>query len=293
MTSRVAIVHDRNYGRGIKTALSLLDDLPALFSGKPVVIKPNETWASEDDLTACTQAEVLRALIRCLRRLGAPAITVSGGSGAGHTEEVFELLGFAEVIRQEQVEFFDHNRPLFQEVSLTYGPQEQVMVNPRVLEFSTLVSLAQLKVHHLVGVTLTMKNLAMSLPAADFYGHPRSNRLRPHLFFKDLHSFIAGMCQRFPFQLGIIVGHPAMIGRGPIGGKTFEAHLTIAGTDFVAVDAIGAQLLGVDRVRYIEEAAALGLGTADLDEIEVVGLSLAEARRVFQKQAARGRAPIL
>ena len=193
MHSRVAIVHDRNYGRGLKTALGLLDDLPALFSGKPAVIKPNETWASEGDLTACTQPEVLRALIRCLRRLGAGTITVSGGSGAAQTEEVFELLGFAEVIRQEQVEFFDHNRPLFQEVSLAYGPQELVMVNPRVLEYNPVVSLAQLKVHHQVGVTLTMKNVAMSFPAADYYGHPRAHRLRPHLFFKDLHSFIAGM----------------------------------------------------------------------------------------------------
>ena len=287
MHSRVAIVHDRNYGRGLKTALGLLDDLPALFSGKPAVIKPNETWASEGDLTACTQPEVLRALIRCLRRLKAGTITVSGGSGAAQTEEVFELLGFAEVIRQEQVEFFDHNRPLFQEVSLAYGPQELVMVNPRVLEYNPVVSLAQLKVHHQVGVTLTMKNVAMSFPAADYYGHPRAHRLRPHLFFKDLHSFIAGMCQRFPFQLAIIVGNPAMIGKGPIGGKTFEAQLTIAGTDFVAVDAVGAKLLGYERVRHIEEAASLGLGTADLDHIEVVGLSLAEAVRVFREQASR------
>ena len=78
-----------------------------------------------------------------------------------------------------------------------------------------------------------------------------------------------------------------MIGKGPIGGKTFEAQLTIAGTDFVAVDAVGAKLLGYERVRHIEEAASLGLGTADLDHIEVVGLSLAEAVRVFREQASR------
>ena len=47
--------------------------------------------------------------------------------------------------------FFDHNRPPFKEVRLDYGkdeevsgPQRSVMINPRVLEYETLVALNQL-----------------------------------------------------------------------------------------------------------------------------------------------------
>ena len=52
------------------------------------------------------------------------------------------------------------------------GPQQSVMVNPRVLEYETLIALNQLKLHETATVTLALKNIAMSFPAADYYGHP-------------------------------------------------------------------------------------------------------------------------
>src|SRR5205807_3033242 len=120
-------------------------------------------------------------------------------------------------IEDEGAEFFDHNRAPFKEVALEYapekdvdGPQESIMVNPRVLEYETLVSLAQLKVHETATVTLCLKNIAMSFPAADYYGHPRSKQQHEHCFFDDMHSFIAAMANRFRIGLAVIVGHPAM-----------------------------------------------------------------------------------
>jgi uncharacterized protein (DUF362 family) len=50
------------------------------------------------------------------------------------------------------------------------------MVNPRVLGYETLVSLSQLKMHETATVTLALKNIGMSYPAADYYGHPRSTQ---------------------------------------------------------------------------------------------------------------------
>src|SRR6185503_16724365 len=102
---------------------------------------------------------------------------------AAHTDEVFRVAGLMEVVEQEGVPFFDHNREPFVEVPLQYapgrdvaGPQQSVMVNPRVLEHETLISLAQLKLHETATVTLSLKNIAMSFPAADYYGHPRHSQ---------------------------------------------------------------------------------------------------------------------
>ena len=76
-----------------------------------------------------------------------------------------------------------------------------------------------------------------------------------------------------------------MIEKGPIGGKIFESELAIASTDFVAADAVGAKLLGFDRVRHIVDAAEkFGLGTASLDDIEIVGIPLDEAIRIFNEK---------
>jgi uncharacterized protein (DUF362 family) len=82
-----------------------------------------------------------------------------------------------------------------------HGPQASVMVNPRVLEYDTLIALNQLKVHQTATVTLALKNIAMSYPAADYYGHPRLTQHHRHWFFDDMHSFIAAVAKRFPWPL--------------------------------------------------------------------------------------------
>ncbi|NLL14994.1 MAG: DUF362 domain-containing protein [Fibrobacter sp.] len=284
MKRKVAISSKPQLDQSIEEACDLLGDLSDIIKGKHVAIKPNDTWASPSDLTPCTQADTLRGTIRYIKRFSPSKITVSGGSGAAQTEDVFRYLGLDKVIEEENVSFFDHNRPPFIPVSLSYGPMRQVQVNPHILEYDTLISLAQLKVHDAAIVTLSMKNIAMSFPAADFYGHPREKYDHPHTIFKDLHSFIVGMCQRFPIHLAIIVAHPAMKIRGPIGGKTFEGDLTIASRDFVAADTVGAAILDRFGVSHIIEAEKIGLGTADLNLIEIAGVSLDRAIAHFSEK---------
>lgn len=284
MKSTVAIARNRDIENAIKQALSHVQGLPALFEGRHVAIKPNDTWASRHDLTPCTQADTVRAVIRFVKRHSPRAVTITGGAGAAETDTVFRLLGIDRVIAEEGVEFFDHNRPPFASINLGYSPQEEVMVNPRVLQYETLISLAQHKVHDSATVTLTMKNIAMSFPAADYYGHPRNSMLHRHGIFKDLQAFIAGMCRRFPIDVGIIAGHPAMTRKGPIGGITFESELVIASRDFVAADAVGAKLLGLDYVEHIARAEQLGLGTASLDNMEFPGVPFDEALRIFEER---------
>ena len=210
MNSRVVFLHEPDVECGIHRALDQLGELESLFRGRHVAVKPNETWASNDDLTACTQADSVRAVIRYVKRFEPKAITVTGGAGAGETDEIFRFLGIDRVIEEERVAFRDHNRPPFQAVQLQHGPHREITRHPQC-------------------------------------------------FFDDMHGHIAGMCQRFPIDLAIIVGPPAMIEKGPIGGRTFESELIIAGRDF---------------------------GVANLDDMEIAPLSLNEARELFERKAA-------
>jgi uncharacterized protein (DUF362 family) len=294
--STVAITHNEDISSAIFEALDHLS-LEALFTDRTVAIHPNDTWASKEDRTAVTQPDTLRAMIQYVKRFEPKELIISGGSGAGETDEIFRVAGLMEVIEDENVVFFDHNRPPFKEVKLDYdrekevaGPQKSVMVNPRVLEYETLVALNQLKVHETATVTMALKNIAMSFPAADYYGHPRANEKHKHHFFEDMHSFIAAMAKRFPINLAVTAGHPAMVGYGPIGGKTIETGLVIASTDPLAADAVGAQLLGfeVQGVRHLWEAARLGVGDPYIENYEFPGLDLKEAFTLFT-EAAYGR----
>jgi uncharacterized protein (DUF362 family) len=168
-----------------------------------VAIKPNETWASAEDTTGMTQPDTLRAVLRAVRRFGPRELIVTGGAGAAETVDVFHYAGLMDIVQEEGAEFVDHNRPPFVRVELEYAPSREVagpqialrklMVNPRVLEYETLIALNQLKLHETATVRLALKNIAMSYPAADYYGHPRSTRKHENRFFDDMHSFIADL----------------------------------------------------------------------------------------------------
>lgn len=286
MPSVVALTQDDDIGRAIVDALGRLD-LRDLIDGKLVAVKPNDTAASPQDTSGVTQGDTLRAVLVYLKQFEPRRLVVTGGAGAAETADVFEYSGMMEVIRQEGVEFFDHNRPPFVSVALDYGPQAEVMVNPFVSEIETLISLAQLKLHRTATVTLSMKNIAMSFPAADYYGHPRASMRHSHRFFNDMHGFIVGMIKRFPIDLSIIVGHPAMIGTGPLGGKPVETGIVIASRDCLAADVVGARLLGFDAqgVGHLDQAYQEGMGEADIGKMAISGLSLAEIGRLFGLRA--------
>jgi uncharacterized protein (DUF362 family) len=291
----VAVVITQNDAieRAIAEALEQLP-LDALVRGKIVAVKPNDTWASPEDVTGVTQPDTLRAVLRHVQQCGPRELVVTGGAGAAETEEVFRLAGLMDVVTQEGATFFDHNRPPFTAVDLTYaperdvaGPQQAVMVNPRVLDYETLIALNQLKLHKTATVTLALKNIAMSFPAADYYGHPRATQAHEHHFFDDMHSFIAAMARRFPIQLAITVGHPAMIGTGPLGGRPVETGLVIASMDALAADVVGAQLFGFEpqAVRHLWEAGRLGVGETSVQNMEFPAMSLEQAYEAFTAAA--------
>lgn len=292
----VVITQDYDIESAINQALVHIP-LDVLVRDKLVAIKPNDTWASADDTTGVTQPDTLRTVIRQVKEYRPEHIVVSGGSGAAQTPDVFRISGMMGIVEEEKVEFFDHNDPPFMEVALDYlpevdfdGPQKTVFVNPRVLEYDCLIALNQLKMHDTATVTLGLKNIAMSYPAAGYYGHPRSSRRHDNFFFDDIHSFIVAMARRFPINLSITVGHPAMVGTGPLGGYTVETGMVIASTDAVATDVVGARLLGFDPqgVRHLWEARAVGLGQTDIDRMRFPELSMREAIERFTK-AVYGR----
>jgi len=299
--TRVVLTQDlEDIGRGIDQALRHIDVEP-LVRDKIVAVKPNETWATKDDTSAVTQGDTLRAVLRHVKRFAPKELVVTGGAGAAETEDVFRHAGMMEAVRGEGATFVDHNRPPFTDVTLEYapdrdvsGPQRSVMVNSRVLDYETLIVVSQLKLHRTATVTLALKNIAMSFPAADHYGHPRSTEKHQNAFFEDMHSFIAAMAKRFPIHLAITVGHPAMIATGPTGGIPVETGIVIASIDALAADVVGARLLGfeVQGVRHLWEAGRLGIGETDIDAMDFPAMSFEEAAMAFT-EAAYGKAVTL
>jgi uncharacterized protein (DUF362 family) len=105
-----------------------------------------------------------------------------------------------------------------------------------------------------------------------------------------MHSFIAAMARQFPATLAITLGHPAMIGLGPIGGYTVETGIAITSNDPLAADVVGAQLLGFTYrgVHHLWEVARLAIGEYEIEKMDFPVLNMDRAFAAFTK-AAYGR----
>ncbi len=74
-------------------------------------------------------------------------------------------------------------------------------------------------------------------------------------------------------HLSVLDGFVAMHREGPRHGTPIRMGLGVAGTDPIAVDAVGAAAMGFDpmQIGYLRLAQEAGLGVADLSRIEIIG----------------------
>ena len=89
-------------------------------------------------------------------------------------------------------------------------------------------------------------------------------------------------------RVSLIDGFDAMQGEGPRHGRRLALGTVIAGTDPVAVDAVAASIMGFEprEIAYLRQAEIMGLGTADLSAITIVGDPVSASRRRFRRHSA-------
>jgi uncharacterized protein (DUF362 family) len=117
---------------------------------------------------------------------------------------------------------------------------------------------------------------------------------------------IAEICAARPIDLAVIDGIESMTrGEGPwvSGCGRISPGLLVAGLNPVCTDAVATALMGFDPMAeratapfercdsHLRLAEDLGLGTRDLNRIDVVGTPIAQARRPFRRQLRTDRAP--
>ena len=145
-----------------------------------------------------------------------------------------------------------------------------------------IISLARMKVHNDVVVTLTMKNLVMACPVEHYHQKKaagRNERAFMHavgLNRKFINFNIFLVAQKVRPQLAVIDGFEGVERNGPHGephGFPVEHGVALAGTDPIAVDRVGVELMGMnfDDVGYLTYCARSGLGQGDLSRINIIG----------------------
>lgn len=259
----VSLVKGRESYDAVRRALELIKD-DVEIPDKPVLVKPN--MVSGSVALAATPVEAMRATLDFLQEQGVKKFIVGEGTAEGDTMAAFQRFGYRALEDEYDVQLVDLNKDETVEATVFDSGLRPARARiAKTVVDSYRVSVARMKTHDTVIVTLAIKNLAVgSIVNAD--RHAGLSHAFPAMNFS-----LAKMNTDRPPHLSVIDGVVGMEGRGPVSGTAVSSGVALAGVDATAVDAIGALVMGYDPSRigylyYLMDARGLSV-----DDICVLG----------------------
>ncbi len=273
---KVVLVKTEDRAKGIEAALKQM--APASPKGKKVLIKPNFNTA--DPTPGSTHNDTLRQLVLEMKSRGAAQVTVGDRSGPPQTKSVIEAKGIPALAQELGFDVIN-----FEELSpdgwVHFNPpgnhwQNGFTVARPVVEAEYLLWTCCLKTHGAGGIH------SMSLKLA--VGTTNKSLMRELHGARQTHMrrMIAEIHHAFKPHLIVMDGIDVFVDGGPSQGRLAKGGVILAGTDRVAIDAVGLAVLkrlgSNDAImstkifdqEQIQRAAELGLGVARPEDIDIV-----------------------
>lgn len=238
--------HIEPFSSDLSTLRSTLERIgaPEVLAGQDrILIKPNLVNDSPPPVTLPVSA--VEALVALIREWSKAEILVAEGTGARdlETDQVFDRLGYTDWARKAGVQLLDLNHAPLRTLSLDGCEVFPQIWLPEILFETYVISFAVLKAHSLSEVTLAMKNMIGCAPPRHYqqggYWKKSAFHARMHRAIFELNRYRAPDLSLIDGRTGLAEYH--------LGGPVCEPPVRklVAGFDPVAVDAAGAELLGV------------------------------------------------
>jgi uncharacterized protein (DUF362 family) len=281
-SSLVALVRTEDRASGIAEALRLLGGIgPAIknLDEGYVLIKPN--CNSYDPFPASTHPDTLELVIDLLVKAGLKKGQILLGDMSGPewlpTEATMRrngILGVAEEFGVP-VSFFENEEWVWVRPEEAVSWPEGFRIAKKAYDASRVISLPCLKTHQFGGVfTLSLKNSVGLINPAD----------RTILHRKPGYR-IAEINLAYTTDLILLDGLQCFIKGGPAYGKKVDSGVIVAGSDRVAVDAVGVAILKfhnaegivgtkVKNQEQLKRAAEIQLGNLDANSIALRQVNL-------------------
>jgi len=251
-TEEMAGLATRLTGRAIG-ALGGMDRF--VSKGDVVWVKPNIGWNRAPELAANTNPQVVAELVRLCLEAGAKKVRV-GDNPCRPPKQTYRRSGIAAAAKAAGAEIVYLDESRFKEVDL--GGQRLILwpLAPEILDADLLINVPVAKHHGLSQVTLCMKNYM------GIIGGQRS------AWHQDLSACLCDITAYLKPRLCVLDAVRTLTAHGPQGGNpedVAQLGTVAAGTDIVALDAFGAELLGhrPEDIQTVTAAADCGLGRMD------------------------------
>lgn len=261
--NEIMMIHGTDYLNMTKELL-MRAELAALIPSKnsKIGIKPNLVSPSEASYGATTHPEIVAGIIEYLMEWGFSNLIMLEGSWVGDkTADSVAVCGYDKITKQYGVPFVDMQKDDYQMVDCA-GMELCLCKTPLELDF--LINVPVMKGHCQTKITCALKNLKGLIP----------NKEKRHFHAMGLHKPIAhlnyGIHQHF-----VVVDNICGDWDFEDGGNPVQMNRIMAAVDPVLMDSYVCSLMGYEKeeVPYICYAEELGVGSGDLDTLEVSKLN--------------------
>jgi len=254
------------------------------IKGKRVIIKTNCVW--DGNLLCATHPDAIRGVLDFMKNLTDETIVIGESTASPKgTGFVFEEYGYCPLEKEYKAKLQDLNL-------LGYKTEWILSEKKHALDIKIIdafldpknyfISLARMKSHNCVVATLSLKNMLLSAPLNlnEKQAGYISNQFEKAKMHQggpigiNYNMFL--LSQKVKPDLAIIDGFEGMEGNGPTDGTPVEHGIAVAGTDAVAVDRVGIELMGIkyEDVGYLQWCANAGIGEGDIQKINISGPEL-------------------
>lgn len=269
--SLVALVKGEDIQANVTRVFDLMGGVKNVIRPRTtVVLKPNAGHAEPPETSVCTNPEVVRAVIREVKKAEPKKIIIAEAAAIGcDTEECFRVSGIAAVAEEEGVELRDikRDKDLVNVAVRDYRSNIDHLMLPRfLLEADHLINLPILKAHASMVFSGALKNIKGVV----------QDKVHMQMHQQNLTMAMMDVWSACRADINIMDAMHAASGYSPHMPVPIDTNMILGSKDPVAIDRVACEVTGIDTsmVDYFRVAEETGLGNYDMEQIEVVGDSI-------------------
>ncbi len=274
--SIVALAKEETVQESVTKVFDLMGGVSNMIEkGSTVIIKPNAGHANPPETSVCTNPEVVRAVIREVKKASPRRIVVAEAAAVGcDTMECFEVSGIKAVADDEEVELFDikGDPDLINIPVRGYKSNIDHVKLPRLLlEAEHIINLPILKAHASMVFSCALKNIKGVV----------QDQVHRLMHQQNLTMAMMDVWYATRADINIVDAIRPASGYSPHTPVPVDVGCILGSYDPVAVDLIACDLVGIDSdmVDYFTAAKEAGFGVSDRSQIEVVGEDVDAVKR--------------